>query len=211
MVGHLGKLAIDSLFRTTRIESIGYEPIKSLLESRQFIAAIWHSRILIFSYLHKGFDAVALVSRSKDGEYTSRILQEQGFETVRGSSSKGGLRALAFLIKRLKHTRKAAVIIPDGPRGPRFKVQPGIIALAQKTGYPVLPMSYSAKHLKILSSWDRFIIPLPFTRCRVIYGKPMYFPENTEKQAIEFYRLHVENELNRITKDADRYYGHLID
>ncbi len=211
LVGILGKLLVDFIFRTGVIEIKGQKPLENLMKSRKYIMAIWHSRIMLFSYFFKGMNGSALVSRSDDGEIIARILQAQGHETVRGSTSKGGMRAMSKLIKDLKNKRRPGAIIPDGPRGPRFQVQPGVIMLAKKTGYPIIPASYSAKKIKVFSSWDRFILPYPFTRCRMVYGKLISVPADADSVGLENCRKALENELNRITKSADRHFGHQID
>ncbi|HAO19736.1 MAG: hypothetical protein BWK80_43900 [Desulfobacteraceae bacterium IS3] len=206
LVGILGKRLIDLLFSTIRIEISGFEQVSEIIHSKRAIGAVWHSRILLFSYLFKGWNLAVLVSQSDDGEITARILQAQGQETVRGSTTRGGLQALASLIRKLKEKYRYAVIIPDGPQGPRYKIQPGIIALAKKTGYPIVPLTYSARKAKIFASWDRFILPFPFTKCRVIYGKPIYVPENADKNVEEVCRIRLETELCRITEEADRFF-----
>ena len=210
LIGSLSKVIIDLLFSTVRVEFVGFEPVRSLLASRRFIAAFWHSRILLISYLYKGWNAAILVSQSKDGEFIARLVQKQGHEPVRGSSSRGGLRALSSLIRSLKAEDRPAVIIPDGPQGPRFKVQPGVIMLAKKTGYPILPVSYSAEKVKIFSSWDRFMLPYPFTRCQMICGEPVYVPQKADRQLESKCRELLEKELCRITIEADRTFGHCI-
>jgi lysophospholipid acyltransferase (LPLAT)-like uncharacterized protein len=204
IIGTLGKLVIDLLFSTARIESEGLEKVRSVLASEKFILAFWHSRLLLINYLCKGLNGTALVSQSQDGEIIARILQKQGHETIRGSTTRGGLRALATLIKRLNEKARPAVIIPDGPQGPRFKVQPGIITLAKKTGYPIVPVTYSAERVKIFASWDRFMLPYPFTKCRVVYGEPLYVPEDADRDMEENCRIRLEKELCSITDDADR-------
>jgi lysophospholipid acyltransferase (LPLAT)-like uncharacterized protein len=211
LVGTLGKLLVDFIFRTGIIEVKGQKPLENLIKSRRYIMAIWHSRIMLFSYLFKGINGSILVSRSEDGEIIARILQAQGQDTIRGSTGKGGLRAMARLIKDLKNKMGPGAIIPDGPQGPRFQVQPGVIMLAQKTGYPIIPASYSAKKIKVFSSWDRFILPYPFTRCRMVLGKPIPVAPDAGPMGLEKCRKALENELNRITKSADRYFGHQID
>jgi lysophospholipid acyltransferase (LPLAT)-like uncharacterized protein len=211
LVGIFGKLLVDFIFKTGVIEIKGQKPLENLMKNRKYIMAIWHSRILLVSYLFKGTNASILVSRSDDGEIIARILQAQGQKTVRGSTSKGGLRAMSKLIKDLKNKRRPGAIIPDGPRGPRFQVQPGVIMLAKKTGYPIIPVSYSAKKIKVFSSWDRFILPYPFTRCRMVFGKPIPVSPDADPVGLENCRKALENELNRLTKSADRHFGHQID
>jgi len=209
-VGMLGKFLIDLLFSTIKIEKKGFEKAKPIISSGKVIFAVWHSRMLLVSYLCKGLNGMAMVSASKDGEFAARIIQRQGHEAVRGSTKKGGLQALSILISNLKEKDKPCLIVPDGPQGPRHKASPGVIILAKKTGYPVVPISYSARKIKVFASWDRFILPYPFTKCRVVYGTPIYVPQDANKNEEKKCLMALENELNRITSDVDRYYGHNV-
>jgi len=211
LVGIVGKLIVDVLCATARIERRIPEPARRLLASRQFILAFWHSRILLVSHFFRGWHGVAMVSASEDGEIIARILQRQGQYTVRGSTTRGGLRALTQLIREVKKRRAPAAVVPDGPQGPRFIVQPGVIRLAQKTEIPILPVTYGAERMKVFSSWDRFILPYPFTRCRLLFGEPLTVPGKTDVAVFEAYRQELEDELCRITREVDEYYGHYID
>ena len=207
-IGWAGKRFVDLLFATTRIDSVGFEAVRSMFNSRRMIVAFWHSRILLISYLHQGLNGAIMVSPSQDGEIIARIIQRQGHEAIRGSSSKDGRRALAMLVKSLKEKVRPAVIIPDGPQGPRYKARPGVISLAKKTGYPIVPISYSAKKIKTFASWDRFILPYPFTRCRIVYGNPVLVSQDADRETEEKCRQVLETELCRITIEADRHFGH---
>jgi len=211
LVGIFGKFIIDLLFFTIRIEVFGFKKVQSIIRSRKFICACWHSRLLLPSYLYQGQNGVLLVSQSKDGEIMARILQRQGHETIRGSSTRGGLRAMSKLIRCLKTGQHPGVITPDGPQGPRFKAQPGVVALAGKTGLPILPIAYSARNMKVFSSWDRFIVPYPFTTCRFGLGNPIYVPPDADKAEQARCLDQVEQELCRITFDLDNSFGHCID
>jgi lysophospholipid acyltransferase (LPLAT)-like uncharacterized protein len=208
LVGILGKWLVDILFMGSKIEYVGKEIERPLVQSRKLIFAFWHSRLLLVSYMYKGLGAYTLVSRSDDGEIIARILERQGQTCVRGSTKRGGLRALAQHIKLLKTTGNPGAIIPDGPRGPRFKAQPGVITLAQKTGFPILPVTYSARHAKTFNSWDRFMLPRPFSRCRVIFGNPIHVEADLDKSGLENCRRLLEDELCRITTEADEYFSH---
>ncbi len=210
LTGFLGNLFINSLFFTTKIETVGYSSVSSVLSSKKFIFALWHSRILFMCYIHKKSECAIIVSSSKDGEIISRILQRQGNQTVRGSTSRGGVRALAGLIRVLKQKTRPGAITPDGPRGPRFQCKGGIITLAKKMGYPIVPLTYSARKIKIFNSWDKFILPYPFTRCRIVYGKPLYVEPKADKKQENICRKALEDELNRITKEADLHFNHKI-
>ncbi|MDL1963851.1 MAG: lysophospholipid acyltransferase family protein [Deltaproteobacteria bacterium] len=146
-----------------------------------------------------------MVSGSKDGEFVVRILKRQGHEAIRGSTTKGGIKALSSLIKNLKEKQRPGLIIPDGPQGPRFKAKLGIIILARETGYPILPFSYSAKKIKVFTSWDRFILPYPFTKCIGIYGKPLFVPRDADRNELNRCLILLEKELCRLTSEADSY------
>ena len=210
LIGIIGKIAVDLLFLTTRIEIHGFEEVRYLEETKRAIAAFWHSRILLISYKFKNWGAAILVSASDDGEYVARIIEKQGHLPIRGSTTRGGRRAMTRLIQYLRDGRPG-VVIPDGPQGPRFKVQPGVVLMAKKAGIPIVPITYSAKRIKVFNSWDRFILPYPFTTCRMIYGRPVYVPENADKEQEALYTVRLEEELCRITQEADSHFGHQID
>ncbi len=193
-----------------KIELRGFEKVRPIINSKKFIYAAWHSRLLLLNYLSKGSDGTAMVSGSEDGEFVARILQRQGHEAIRGSTTRGGIKALSGLIKNIKEKQRPGLIIPDGPQGPRFKVKLGIIILARETGYPILPFSYSAKRIKVFASWDHFILPYPFTKCLGIYGNPFYVPKDAGKDDLMRYRNLLEKELGRLTKEADSCFNHGI-
>jgi len=191
-----------------KIELRGFEKVRPIINSRKFIYAAWHSRLLLPNYLSRGLEGTAMVSASEDGEFVARILKRQGHEAFRGSTTRGGIKALSALIKKLKEKQRPCIIIPDGPQGPKFKVKSGIIILARETGYPILPFSCSAKRMKVFASWDRFILPYPFTKCLGIYGKPFYVPKDADKDDLMRCRNLLEKELNRLTIEADSYFSY---
>jgi lysophospholipid acyltransferase (LPLAT)-like uncharacterized protein len=170
------------------------------------VLALWHGRMLFFLHLYQRQRFTILVSRSRDGEFVSRILQRFGAHVTRGSSSRGGARALLEIARHLRCGYHAA-LTPDGPRGPRYKVQPGIVALAQQTGAAILPVTYSARWKKVLQSWDGFLVPLPFSRVVVIYGEPIYVPAHASPVIFQAKRQEVEMRLRQITEMADHYFA----
>jgi len=210
LVGLFGKLFLDGLFATVRIEFFGFRQNRRLMNTGRFVGAFWHSRVLLPSYLFQRQKAGVLVSQSDDGEIISRILKHQGYETIRGSSTRGGLRALSRLIRYAGNEKNPLVITPDGPQGPRFRAQPGIITLARRTGYPIIPIAYSARRIKVFASWDRFILPLPFTTCRIGFGRPVRVPPDADKKEVKRCLARLEQELCRITFDLDQSFGHRI-
>jgi lysophospholipid acyltransferase (LPLAT)-like uncharacterized protein len=145
-----------------------------------------------------------LISRHRDGELITRTVRHFGLETVRGSSTRGGIAGIKGLARALQEGYDVC-IAPDGPRGPRCKVQPGVIQLARITGFPVFPFTFSAFPRKVLSSWDRFIIPYPFSRGVFVFGEPISVDRAATEEEIEAKTLLLEERLQEITKVADRY------
>ena len=210
-IGYLGKWIIDGIGMTLNIEKVDWEQVSHLFQSKKYIMCFWHSRLVVLSYVHKKSNVLVLVSQSKDGEIIARILDKQGQETMRGSSTRGGLRAMAGMIKALKEEVRPAAFTPDGPQGPRFKVKPGVITLAKKTGYPIIPLSYNAARIKVFNSWDRFILPKPFSTCKLIYGEPIYVPASIDDVEEKQYLEKLQNEMDRITHWVDHHFNHEID
>jgi lysophospholipid acyltransferase (LPLAT)-like uncharacterized protein len=211
LIGWAGKLFIDGLFLFSRVHTFGYETVADKVASRRFIFAFWHSRILLLSYLYKDLNAAIMVSNSADGEIISQVLERHGHKTIRGSTGKGGLRALMQQINDMRTHQRPGVVIPDGPQGPRHKVQPGIVLLAQKTGVPIIPLTYSSKRHKRFGSWDRFMLPWPWTQGVVVYGHPIHVPPDADEKEIQSCMDELESELNRITAQADQYFSHVFE
>jgi lysophospholipid acyltransferase (LPLAT)-like uncharacterized protein len=170
------------------------------------VLAFWHGRTLYFLHLYHRQRFTILVSRSRDGEFVSRILQRFGVHVTRGSSSRGGAQALLEIARQVRRGYHAA-LTPDGPRGPRYEVQPGVVALAQQTGAAILPVTYSARWKKVLRSWDSFLVPLPFSRVVVIYGEPISVPASAPPAVFQAKRQEVEVRLRQITEMADHYFS----
>jgi hypothetical protein len=210
IVGIAGRCFVDALFSTISISIHGWDQVAPLMTSKRFLFVFWHSRILPVCYTHKGYNAAIMVSRSEDGEIIAQVIYRQGHEPVRGSSTRGGREALYQIAEALKTGDRPGVIIPDGPQGPRYKVQHGIIKLGQMTGYPIISVTGSFSHMAVLNSWDRFIIPRPFSRCLLMYGKPIYVPADADAELQESLRYQLECEMNRITHRVDNYFGHYL-
>lgn len=175
---------------------------------KQSIFCIWHNRLalcikLYYAFGQKRDDApglAGLVSASRDGALLSAIFQRFGVQPVRGSSSRRGAQALIELNTWAERGYDLA-ITPDGPRGPRYVFADGAVTLAQVTGLPLVPASYYLNWKIEVKSWDRFQIPLPFSRCDVHIGRVFHIPrEQTEEQRVKF-KQEVEAELRAITKD----------
>jgi hypothetical protein len=164
------------------------------LPSGPVIFALWHNRLGLCMKVYESFvrphhphdHLAALISASRDGALLAAILQNFGVEPVRGSSSRRGAQALLELSTWAERGYDLAVT-PDGPRGPRYVVQDGVLALAQVTGLPIVPYSCQLAWKVCARSWDRFQIPLPFSRCEMTFGEPISVPrEATDEQRARF-------------------------
>jgi lysophospholipid acyltransferase (LPLAT)-like uncharacterized protein len=142
----------------------------------------------------------ALVSASKDGAFLAAILERFGVQPVRGSSSRRGSQALLELTSWAEQGYDLA-ITPDGPRGPRYVVQEGIIVLAQLTGLPIVPVNYWLKRKWTLNSWDAFQIPQPFTRCETYLGELLRVPREASDSDREALRSELESKMRAMTRD----------
>lgn len=199
----VGPLLIKALGSTLRLEISGLENLtKARAAHGNVIYASWHGRLLIPAYLHRDEDIRVLVSTHQDGEYTARVIGKLGFGTVRGSSTRGGTSATLRLMDAAADSHDLA-ITPDGPRGPREKCQRGIIYLAKKTGLPLIPIGASHSRGVVLSSWDRFMIPLPFARCKVVYGEAALYDASLDEESVEKARLDLERRLRAVNEEAD--------
>ena len=172
------------------------------------IYCLWHNRLILCmeAYLAQtqqrsvGIGLAALISASKDGAFLEAILARFGVQAARGSSSRRGPQALLELTSWAERGYDLA-ITPDGPRGPRYIVQPGVMSLAQLTGLPIVPFGFHA-HRKIqMKSWDGFQIPLPFSRCDLSLGLPVKVPRDATDTQREEIRLQLEQTLNSISRD----------
>ncbi|MCX6355607.1 MAG: lysophospholipid acyltransferase family protein [Candidatus Aureabacteria bacterium] len=174
------------------------------------IYCFWHNRFLLMPYIYQryrgGKNICVMASLSKDGEYISDVLGGFGFEVARGSSSRGGEGAIMDMAAMLERGLDAAVT-PDGPRGPVYRVQPGVIMLSQASGIPIVPASYDVTRKKRLKSWDRFIIPAPFSRAVLVYGDPIVVPNDADEAKREELRVRLENSLRDLNAKAASLLG----
>ena len=181
--------------RTLRFQLDDRAGIAGKPVTQNYIGALWHNRLLVFPLVLRRFfpnrNGAALISASRDGDLLTDAIERFGFDVVRGSSSRLGASALLQLSDTLAAGRDV-VITPDGPRGPAYELGPGIIFLAQKTGAPVLPMNLEYSNCWRFKSWDRFILPRPFSRVRVIVGQPQHVRSTTTTDAFEAERLRLQ-------------------
>jgi hypothetical protein len=204
---HLGPALIRALGITLRVDRRGLENIARAREvAGNVLFAFWHGKLLVLSYQHRNDGVNVLVSTHQDGEYIARAIHGLGFATSRGSSTRGGTRAILELLNTSSGETDIA-ITPDGPSGPREICQPGIVYLAKRTGLPVIPVGVSSQPGMILNTWDRFMIPLPFARCLIVYGDPVVYDGSLTPEAIEEARADLEKRLKAATQEAENGCG----
>jgi len=179
-------------------------------EGRPTLAAFWHGRILVMPFAWHGRTKFhMLISSHADGRIIAGAVSYFGIEWIAGSSSEGGGAALRAMLRHLK-AGDGVGITPDGPDGPAMIAKPGIVVAARLARAAVLPVSYATRWRRILGSWDRFHLPLPFSRGVMIYGPPIEIGEAGDAAALEAARLRIEQGLNAITAEADRRMGHAV-
>ncbi|MDX8394898.1 MAG: lysophospholipid acyltransferase family protein [Mariprofundaceae bacterium] len=190
------------LTRSIRWKFVGncYEPT----QSQRFIAAFWHARLLLMPYAFRGCHYRMLISEHRDGGFAADAAYLIGAQTVRGSSTRGGARAMLKMIRMVKEDDCNLGITPDGPKGPREKVQAGTVQIAMKTGLPVLPICYATERHWRAKSWDKFYIPKPFSRGVFVYGDYIFLDRNEDVEvAIE----KVQAAMDDTQKQADLYFS----
>jgi len=166
--------------------------------AENYIGALWHNRLLLFPFVLRRFlfnrHGAALISASRDGELLTAAIKRFDYDVVRGSSSRLGARAILQLSEMIASGHDV-VITPDGPRGPAYELGPGIIFLAQKSGAAVLPVNMEYSSCWRIKSWDRFIIPRPFSKVRVIIGQPYRVKSTSTDAEFEAERVRLQNAM----------------
>ena len=197
--------AVVALHRATpQVERLHFEHYLGLrARGVPILFALWHGRMFLSILEHRGSGIATMASRSKDGEVIALWLERNGYRAARGSSTRGGGQALRELVRHVRGGGNAALTV-DGPRGPARDVQPGIVQLAKLTGGWILPITSSSSRARFLASWDRYLLPLPFSRCIVAYGEP--FPIETGLPDEEAARR-IARALDAATREADAAAG----
>lgn len=191
--------------RSLRWQEEGREHLAAARASvRPLLFVFWHNRLLHGCYRLSRERLVMMVSRSRDGDIIARVAHDQGIASVRGSSSRGGTAALRALARAMKEHGFCGGITPDGPRGPRYVLQPGALLAARLAGALIVPVGIGYSRKKEFASWDAFQMPWPFARARVVYGEPVPPPDGERGAAFEERRADLERRLITVTAVADR-------
>lgn len=197
--------ALASLIcRSLRLQIEGLDRYQSLSNG---IMVTWHGRSLIGAFVTRNRGYWALISLSNDGNIQHRIFRLFGFRTIRGSTGRGGVKALSECIRALRDGG-VLVFTPDGPRGPSHEVQMGCLVMAQKSGAALVPVGASAKRRWLANSWDRYMIPKPFSPAIVLFGEPITVPAAATPEEMEAIRLRVQEAMIAIENEAEARMGH---
>lgn len=197
-------------FLTIRIESVNEEAVvQHLKNGGKLIAAIWHQRIISvigYARLFGDYRPSVMISNSRDGDLVADLFGRMSFRPVRGSSSRNGRQALAAMVDDLRD-HPFAVHVLDGPRGPRGVVKPGLIVMAKQSGAPIIPVYISPSRAWVLRSWDRCLVPKPFSKIVIRWDHPMAVPKETDEQAFEEIRSGIEKQMLENQRRDDGRFG----
>jgi len=198
---------IKLLYVTLRVEFVGEDQLVNIWqEKRAVILSFWHDQLLLMVKGYRGPGARILISASRDGELIARVMRCFGQGAVRGSSSRGGKAALKQMIQ-LGKAPYDLVFTPDGPRGPRHEIKPGVAQLARLSGRPVVPMAFACSRGHRFASWDRFLLPFPFARAVFAFGPPLTFAEHETVDAFCHRLLQAMNDNTQRAEARLEGYG----
>ncbi|MFA6456379.1 MAG: lysophospholipid acyltransferase family protein [Bacteroidota bacterium] len=187
----------------TTVRSEGLETLRR--NGKNYVIAFWHGSMLIGWFLHRprrNEQVSALVSQSKDGEFLSAVLEHWKYFMIRGSSHIGGKEAMQLMVQSV-NDGKSLAITPDGPRGPRHEMKMGAVRIAQKTNVPLVMAGIAVKRKKHLRSWDRFEVPMPFSKVVVTYSEPEMVPQEFSGTALDEYKIARQQRLQELTEEAE--------
>jgi len=187
---------------TLRVAVSREEGAQQTLDERPLITSFWHACIIPATYVFRNFGVRVMSSNSYDGEYMGRIIHKFGFVAVKGSSSRNAVRALLGLRRALEEGWTVAFSL-DGPRGPRYKVKPGPVALARSSGVPLSIFHMAVDRAWVLNTWDRLMIPKPFSRVLIRFGKLIPVPSNAADTDLERYQQELQDSLDRVCEFAE--------
>jgi lysophospholipid acyltransferase (LPLAT)-like uncharacterized protein len=198
---------IRLLHRTMTVEARGREVLEEARRSPgRYILCFWHSRFVLMPYAYPGGRIVVLSSDHRDAEALVRVLRKFGIEQARGSTSRRSLTGMRQILRKVEDGCDVGMT-PDGPKGPRRKVQPGVIAVARFTGLPIIPVGFSASPARRLRTWDKTLVPKLFSRGLFLYGDAIRVPRDAGEDEQERLRGVLEAALDRVTDAADDALG----
>lgn len=191
--------------RVTRINSENFNELKQ--NNKNVVVAFWHGSMFVGWFLHrpeKKRNISALVSQSNDGEFLSAILERWNYTMIRGSSHIGGKEAMQLMVDEVEKGNSLA-ITPDGPRGPRHEMKMGAIRVAQRTGVPLILAGISVRKKKLLRSWDKFEVPLPFSSVVVKYSDPIIVAKELNNESLDNFKVIMQRKMMELTEQASEF------
>ncbi|GIW82102.1 MAG: hypothetical protein KatS3mg105_3909 [Gemmatales bacterium] len=205
IVAFFGAWIIRLWMRTLRYRywPLGINVDPRLEPKQRYLYAFWHENMLLPAYCYGRPDIYILISQHADGELIAEICRHLRFRLIRGSTTRGGAKAVRHMLEAGKDAHLA--ITPDGPRGPRRTVQPGLIYVASKTGLPIIAAGMAYRKAWRLNSWDRFAVPKPWTTAAVVTLDPIPIPPDLTGEQLEHYRRQVEQAMHHASELAERY------
>jgi lysophospholipid acyltransferase (LPLAT)-like uncharacterized protein len=194
---------------TTRWQVVNDQSARAAWAGEQpLIVAFWHNRLAMMPYCWPSARPFhMLISAHPDGRLIAKAVAHFGIDAVAGSSRRGGAEALRALV-RLARSGASIGITPDGPRGPRMRIREGALTLARLSGVPIVPAAVSVRRRIVLRTWDRLIVALPFGRGAMVWGNPIAVPRDADDALLARLQNQLEQELNRVTAEADALVGH---
>ena len=205
----IASLLIRLIRLTMRLRHVGGEGLEAARSGgAPYIHAFWHGHLFLMPYSYRGRGISILISEHGDGEIIARTMAWFGHRSIRGSTTSGGASALRSAVRALREGRDLG-FTPDGPRGPRHRVQMGVIQAARLGGAPIVPVAFAASARRVMGSWDGFIVPYPFSRGVFVYGEPMRVAPGAGRDEMEGARALLESRMRELTERAEALVGRL--
>jgi lysophospholipid acyltransferase (LPLAT)-like uncharacterized protein len=199
VASRLAYFLIRVIVSSLRIKLEGWDKFKN--NDKKLIFCGWHGKSFIFANHFRKRGYWVIISNSNDGDIQDSIFRRLGFQSIRGSTGRGGVRAALQGVKALREGGTMA-ITPDGPRGPSGEVQGGVMMMAQKSGAGLVPVGIHSKPAIFFKSWDRYMLPIIFGRAKMIFGDPIFVDESATETEVEKARLRLQDEINRLEAEA---------
>jgi len=192
---------------TLRFEVLGWHHAEKVYAAKkQCIWAFWHRVIIPIVWWYRNHGVVVMNTTAFDGQWTRKVIEWLGFGTAQGSSSRGGLRGLAVMARRIEQGRDCAFTI-DGPRGPRYIAKPGPVMLARKTGAPIMVFHVGVDRGRTFEkTWDHFLLPMPFARAVILFAPPIFVPKDASVELMDAKHAEMQKELERVRDVAEAWF-----
>jgi len=205
----LAALAIKLLMlscRVVRVEGLDGQAEAVSRSGGGAVYATWHQRMSYHFHYFGSRHVTVMISQSRDGEYVARVAAGLGFKNVRGSSTRGGLKALKELVQEIRNGEIGGMLA-DGPQGPARVAKIGSVVIARNAEVSLIPVLWGADRCWMFNSWDRYLVPKPFARVVIFYAEPIWIPRSAKGEELEWYRRLFEERLNHGTRWCDEQFG----